>query len=138
MSQKCVDSKCKKEMSQVNALTAASKKIADKARELMASGNTNAASKLSQEAWESMKTPAAMKILAATTKCAVTKCAKEIRAEKQQQLQVYEAKCKAKPGSFYCDSAADLRKELSGNASGLKYIGGKKKNTAKTPKTVKK
>jgi hypothetical protein len=131
MSQRCVDSKCKKEMSQVNALTAASKKISDEARALMEKGNTKAAQKLSQEAWDSMKKPAAMKILAATTKCAVTKCAKEIRAEKQEQLKRYEAKCKAKPGSFYCDSAADLKKELSGNASGLKYIGGKKKKSVK-------
>jgi len=118
-------------MSQVNALTAASKKISDEARALMEKGNTKAAQKLSQEAWDSMKKPAAMKILAATTKCAVTKCAKEIRAEKQEQLKRYEAKCKAKPGSFYCDSAADLKKELSGNASGLKYIGGKKKKSVK-------
>ena len=120
-SEACIRSKCKKETSQIDALSAASRKLGDKARELVQKGNTVGARKASQEAYDLWKKPNAKKIMSSAAKCSVTKCEKEIRAYKQKQLSSYETKCKEKGlDSIWCKFAKDLKKELAGNAKKLK------------------
>jgi hypothetical protein len=126
----CVESKCKKEMVKVHALDAAAKKLAVKAEALMQKGNTNGARKLSQEAWDSFKTPQANKVFAAVETCSEKKCKNAIIKDTKEKLKTYEQKCKNKPGGVYCEWAEDLKKELErlGGGGNAKKIKGVKKN----------
>ena len=105
---KCIKSKCKNEVTAAKEIDAAANKKAAKAREMMKNGDVDGARKLSQEAWDSFRTPKCRAIQNRVNACAMNKCKNEVRAEKQELLKRQEKKCKTYPSSGWCTDAPPL------------------------------
>jgi hypothetical protein len=82
---KCIKSKCKTQVAATKEMDAAANKKAAKAREMMKKGDVDGARKVSQEAWDSFRTPKSRAIQNRLIACAMNKCKNEIVSEQKKK-----------------------------------------------------
>jgi hypothetical protein len=124
---KCIKSKCKTEVAATKEMEAAANKKAAKAREMMKKGDVEGARKVSQEAWDTFRTPKSRAIQNRLIACAKNKCKTEMRAEKEHLLKRQAEKCKTYPDSAWCTDAEETKKEIAS-------LGGKSKTKKRNSK----